>query len=166
MLPGDMKCLQPRRNQHGWKNRCFRCPIWHKNNRYDQSGEAMTAPCSIQESVAVSAKSKLMSYPVFKDGLSIVKWQNIPLRRTADIIPNIPIPIFPLMRLSETYDPSWNKFRLGEDATRISIHPPQTRQLYQTCSDGDQKGLLTNGHVSSIWKGRRRSDLIPFRYVH
>lgn len=35
--PATLKCLQQEKLTR-MKNRCFRCPIWHKNNRYDQSG--------------------------------------------------------------------------------------------------------------------------------
>ena len=99
----------------------------------------------------------------FKDGLSIVKWQNIRSDGQPTHHTEYPDTDIPLMRLSEAYlTRAEAKFRLGEDATE-DINTLRRRanctRLVQTVTE---KEIIDEWAREFYLEGRRRSDLIRF----
>ena len=99
----------------------------------------------------------------FKDGLSIVKWQNIRSDGQPTHHTEYPDTDIPLMRLSEAYlTRAEAKFRLGEDATE-DINTLRRRanctRLVQTVTE---KEIIDEWAREFYLEGRRSSDLIRF----
>ena len=99
----------------------------------------------------------------FKDGLSIVKWQNIRSDGQPTHHTEYPDTDIPLMRLSEAYlTRAEAKFRLGEDATEdinILRRRANCTRLVQTVTE---KEIIDEWAREFYLEGRRRSDLIRF----